>query len=421
LFAELEISRMVVHLGRGDLTAAYADFERLERLHHPEEGFVWDPLNRVVNIMAIAALFDENIEEATRWTAAMDAALAGVEHKFIGSPTRHAWLALDRGRLAAAGALADEALSVAGPDLAAGSHALVELFAVKSRVAAEHGDADEADAWAERAVDLAAELGDPLHQMIARDAVIAAVEARSGSGEALEVLERMTVAAPIAGPFGPRQALTTAELALRCGRTAEAELVMFGRPAGIRAMLVDARLAVVQGQAELLDEILVTGPEWPTGRLIEAELVRHQAHPFESVHLHRALELGVDEGFVSTFVREGAVVRADLGRAVWATPSWRSSRLARALRDIPTSPTIVNADPLVEPLSVKEAQVLQFLHTHLSAIEIARQMFVSVNTVRTHIKGIYRKLGVSTRTDAVRRAVALGLIVDVPEQGAIQR
>ena len=68
----------------------------------------------------------------------------------------------------------------------------------------------------------------------------------------------------------------------------------------------------------------------------------------------------------------------------------------------------VDDHPLVEPLSEKERQVLQFLPTHLSAIEIARQSFVSVNTLRTHIKGIYRKLGVNTRSQAVRRARSAG-------------
>ena len=97
---------------------------------------------------------------------------------------------------------------------------------------------------------------------------------------------------------------------------------------------------------------------------------------------------------------------------MWAEPRWRSSRLATALRDRPDDRPVIDRGPLVEPLSEKERQVLQFLPTHLSAIEIAADAFVSVNTLRTHIKGIYRKLGVNTRSDAVRRAEALGLITE---------
>ena len=143
-------------------------------------------------------------------------------------------------------------------------------------------------------------------------------------------------------------------------------------------------------------------------RRIEAELLRHRAKPGESTHLRCALELGVTAGFVSTFLREGSIVAADLGRAVWGDQTWRSSRLAQALRDARRSQA-VDDHPLVEPLSEKERQVLQFLPTHLSAIEIAAQAFVSVNTLRTHIKGIYRKLGVNTGPTPFA-APSLGLI-----------
>ncbi len=65
---------------------------------------------------------------------------------------------------------------------------------------------------------------------------------------------------------------------------------------------------------------------------------------------------------------------------------------------------------LIEPLTARETEVLGHLSELLSTEEIADEMFVSVNTVRTHIRGILRKLGVSRRTDAVRRGWALGLV-----------
>ena len=146
-------------------------------------------------------------------------------------------------------------------------------------------------------------------------------------------------------------------------------------------------------------------------RQIEAELIRHRAMPSESTHLRRALALGIDAGFVATFLREGPGVIADLGRAVWSEPSWRSSGLASALRERAVEPP-AKESATVEPLTDRELLVLQFLPTHLSAIEIARQASVSVNTLRTYIKGIYRKLGVNSRSEAVRRAEALGLLRD---------
>jgi LuxR family maltose regulon positive regulatory protein len=66
--------------------------------------------------------------------------------------------------------------------------------------------------------------------------------------------------------------------------------------------------------------------------------------------------------------------------------------------------------PLLEPLSERELDVLKLLGTELSGPEIADRLSVSLNTVRTHTKNIYSKLGVSNRRTAVRRAEELGLL-----------
>ena len=63
-----------------------------------------------------------------------------------------------------------------------------------------------------------------------------------------------------------------------------------------------------------------------------------------------------------------------------------------------------SAEPLLEPLSDRELAVLRFLPTMMSNADIASEMFVSVNTVKTHLKHVYRKLDVADRRDAIRRA-----------------
>jgi LuxR family maltose regulon positive regulatory protein len=60
-------------------------------------------------------------------------------------------------------------------------------------------------------------------------------------------------------------------------------------------------------------------------------------------------------------------------------------------------------------LSERERDVLRLLRSDLSGPDIARELVVSVNTVRTHTKRIYAKLGVTSRRAAVRRAAELGL------------
>jgi LuxR family maltose regulon positive regulatory protein len=66
--------------------------------------------------------------------------------------------------------------------------------------------------------------------------------------------------------------------------------------------------------------------------------------------------------------------------------------------------------PLVEPLSERELDVLHHLAEHKTNQEIARALFISVNTVKTHLKNIYGKLGVHDRREAVVKARKLDLL-----------
>ena len=65
---------------------------------------------------------------------------------------------------------------------------------------------------------------------------------------------------------------------------------------------------------------------------------------------------------------------------------------------------------LLEPLTAREAEVLRYLPTMMSNADIAAELFVSVNTMKSHVKSIYRKLGATQRRDAVRRARQLHLL-----------
>jgi LuxR family maltose regulon positive regulatory protein len=62
------------------------------------------------------------------------------------------------------------------------------------------------------------------------------------------------------------------------------------------------------------------------------------------------------------------------------------------------------------PLTPAELRLLPYLQTHLTADMIAKRLFISIHTVKTEIKAIYRKLGVSSRHDAVQKATAVGLL-----------
>jgi LuxR family transcriptional regulator, maltose regulon positive regulatory protein len=81
-------------------------------------------------------------------------------------------------------------------------------------------------------------------------------------------------------------------------------------------------------------------------------------------------------------------------------------RLARLRRRLAALQTANRADSLTE----RELAVLQLLPGTLSLREIADKLYVSLNTVKTHVQAIYRKLGVSTRDDAVSRGRDIGIL-----------
>ncbi|HWM74329.1 MAG TPA: LuxR C-terminal-related transcriptional regulator, partial [Nocardioides sp.] len=125
--------------------------------------------------------------------------------------------------------------------------------------------------------------------------------------------------------------------------------------------------------------------------------------------LEAALRLAEPEGYVRTFVDEGPPMATLLEAA--ADEGIAPQYVARLLAASPTTTPRPGAVPgLVEPLSDREQDVLRLLGSDLSGPEIARELVVSLNTVRSHTKSIYTKLGVNTRRTAVRRAQELGLL-----------
>ena len=127
--------------------------------------------------------------------------------------------------------------------------------------------------------------------------------------------------------------------------------------------------------------------------------------------IERALDLAEPRGYSSAILRHGPAIRSLLRRRIASGTSHRAfaGDLLSVLEHEPV-PGRVNGDILLEPLSEREVAVLRFLPTMMSNAEIASEMFVSVNTVKTHLKHIYRKLDVSDRRDAGRRGRELRLL-----------
>jgi LuxR family maltose regulon positive regulatory protein len=125
--------------------------------------------------------------------------------------------------------------------------------------------------------------------------------------------------------------------------------------------------------------------------------------------LEHAMELAEPEGYVRIFVDEGLPMAALLKLA--AKQRRASSYVRRLLATVVMADAGAKLDQtLIEPLSEREIEVLRLLGSELDGPEIARELTVSLNTVRTHTKSIYAKLGVNSRRAAVRRAAELELL-----------
>lgn len=136
--------------------------------------------------------------------------------------------------------------------------------------------------------------------------------------------------------------------------------------------------------------------------------------------LYRALELGLPFGYRRIYLDAGEALHDLLQKALpygehiteirsllvdfAKEPSMQP---AAGRLSAPSSPA--STAPLVEPLTERETEVLQLIASGLTNKDIQERLFISNNTVRTHIKNLYGKLGVSDRTQAVLRAQALGL------------
>jgi LuxR family transcriptional regulator, maltose regulon positive regulatory protein len=127
--------------------------------------------------------------------------------------------------------------------------------------------------------------------------------------------------------------------------------------------------------------------------------------------LERCLDLAEPRGNGGVLLAFGASLRSLLRRAIARGTSHRSlAGDLLAVLDGESSSDDRSIQPLLEPLSERELAVLRFLPTMLSNAEIAAEMFVSANTVKTHLKHVYRKLDVADRRQAVRRARELHLL-----------
>jgi LuxR family maltose regulon positive regulatory protein len=249
---------------------------------------------------------------------------------------------------------------------------------------------------------------------------------RDGARVLLDRAARPTVGRVVTGHFADRITLARVVLDLLDGEPLAAERWIPNWRERLtsgcereRESLALSRLAVALGDSATVDPVL------PTARGSASAL-----HHIEALKLAAAVALAggeggravsslaaamreatragatqrvVDEAHLFASILDQAAVAAGVASGTFANTHAQPQRSERA----PTPPPW-----FVERLTPREHEVLDQLPTQLNNAEIADLLYVSLHTVKTHVKAIYRKLGVARRTEAVNRAREFGLLPD---------
>ena len=210
---------------------------------------------------------------------------------------------------------------------------------------------------------------------------------------------------------------------VRMGDTGAARAALAGMDAEARARadirIAAATLDLAEGDPQAAVELLApvierTAPVLhPTWAAIEASLLDAAARErlgdrrAAEASIERALELAEPEGIILPFAL--APVRELLERQRGHRTA-HAALLATILDVLTGASPQCQAPPLREPLSDAELRVVRYLPSNLTATEIARELCVSANTVRTHLRHVYAKLDAHSRTEAVTRARQIGLV-----------
>jgi LuxR family maltose regulon positive regulatory protein len=132
--------------------------------------------------------------------------------------------------------------------------------------------------------------------------------------------------------------------------------------------------------------------------------------------LERALDLAEPDGVVMSFLLYPAPDLLERHARQGTAHAALIADILSLLAGCKLGSQSTGPDPLLEALSDSEIRVLRYLPTNLTGPEIARELFVSYNTVGSHMRHLYEKLGTHTRAETVARARALGLLAPSPHQ-----
>ncbi len=326
------------------------------------------------------------------------------------------WVACVEGSFREAARLAEKALAT-GAELGLQDHpALIEPLRTRGRLCFERGDLRGAEAALERSM----MLGEQCRPSLALISAAALARVWVSEGRLVDATEAAAAARAFLSPnidsplFGLLNTLD-ARIALLAGDRDRAEAITGALPPSMGRSRLEARLHLAAGQPEAALAVLQRcEPETPRERvdvvmlrtLCEDELASADA----DASLGAAVDAARSEGFTFAAAEELFPLSRRLGALLRAAPldEFADGLLELLERVVPLAESATQK-ALVDPLTDRELTVLRYLTSRLTTREVALELYVSANTVRTHTKAVYRKLGVSSRHDAVVEARRLGI------------
>lgn len=379
----------------------------------------------VSNSLGTAAFWRGDLAQAER--RLRGAARATVPVRLLVHLNAAAYLTLlraEKGELDQAEAEALEVIAAASTAGLAATPQAVAAYLAMARLALDRGIPDAADDWLSRVAESAAP--EP-HVRLAAALLLAARRADAGDHERALAGLRATVAHP--STWRPPPALrdqwvtTEAALLARLGdsATAHARLGELRAPVTDAGWLAAARVLLMVGEAGEARTVRAHVGEGGYGghvraqvetALLDARLALAAADDETALErIEVALATAAAWGLRRPFLVDESALRPLLERRIergTVAPTFALELLDR--RSDPSRSEISGRPTLVDPLTTREQTVLRYLASALSNAEIAAELYLSVNTVKTHQRAVYRKLAATNRRDAVRQARTLNLL-----------
>ena len=322
------------------------------------------------------------------------------------------------GRLDAAVGRAERALAIAEETGLRQHPACADAHLALARVHTQRGELDDAKAQLGEA--LAAARANRRHLLVGVQRAEWAEWTRVTSRP--EALAAVTAGAPAGAPPAPeglrsRLLATEVRLYLVAGRHERAAAMLAASDARWTCDLAAAQAAVCAASGDLagVRKVVDGWPEldadepWSQLQRASWEVVLRDADGERAEADERLDDLLAEaeaDGHIQLFRDGGRELARILRRRYLSRPTPYLRQVVEAVADAPAAG---HSEDLVEQLSERELEVLRYLPSRLSNAEIASRLYVSVNTLKTHLKAIYRKLGVTSRSEAVERAEALDL------------